>query len=149
MGGGGGCVAVESILADGRNAASVRPGDAIELSDNSLSEAMGEVTYSVTKTAPCVRIVTESGVTLVCSITAPIPTRDGQLTLAPDLAGKSVAVRVLGEARWESVESVESVGVRAIQHISVNDGCFWAGECAGAQILHHNKLAAINVQEGR
>ena len=77
IGGGGGCVAGESILADGRNAASVRPGDAIELSDHSLSESMGDVTYSVTKTAPCVRIVTESGVTLVCSITAPIPTSDG------------------------------------------------------------------------
>jgi predicted phage tail protein len=149
MGGGGGCVAVESILADGRNAASVRPGDIIELSDHSLAKSIGEVTYSVAKAAPCVRIVTGSGVTLVCSITAPIPTHDGELTLAPDLAGRSVAVRVLGEARWESVESIERVGVRAIQHISVNDGSFWAGECAGAQILHHNKMAVINVQEGR
>ena len=41
---------------------------------------------------------------------------------------------------WEAVARVEPVGPIDVQHISVNDKCFWAGERAGTYILHHNKL---------
>jgi hypothetical protein len=40
---------------------------------------------------------------------------------------------------WEKVASVTSVGTIEIQHISINDKCYWAGESKDAFILHHNK----------
>jgi hypothetical protein len=64
------------------------------------------------------------------------------LVLAPALLGKQVAVRKdQGEksvTEWEQVVSVESIGAIQVQHITVGDKCFWAGEQSGAYILHHN-----------
>jgi hypothetical protein len=51
--------------------------------------------------------------------------------------------------RWEGMHAIRDIGMQVVQHISINDGCFWAGLLADAMMLHHNKLAAINVQEGR
>jgi len=60
------------------------------------------------------------------------------------LRGKKVPTRLDGPSgshtAWEMVEVVESVGEIEVQHISVNDKCFWAGEKTGAYILHHNKV---------
>ncbi|MCE4540712.1 hypothetical protein LXT12_26105 [Pelomonas sp. P7] len=110
-----------------------------------LEDAMGEVTYSLRKTQPGYRIVTQSGASLVCSSSAPIPTTDG-LVLAPMLLGKRVATRrALStgtyKSEWEVVESVQEVGLIDVQHITVGDRCFWAGESMGAFILHHNLKA--------
>jgi hypothetical protein len=40
--------------------------------------------------------------------------------------------------RFEQVEAVIEVGEIAIQHITVGDRAFWAGEHRGAYLLHHN-----------
>jgi hypothetical protein len=141
-GGGGGCVSVDSLLPDGRTAGEVTVGSLMQLADERTLEAhIGEVSYSQRKLVPGYRIVTQSGVSLKCSDTAPIPTPDG-LVLAPDLLGKQVPVRrdidgklVVG---WERVEVVAAIGMIEVQHITVGDRCFWAGERAGAYILHHN-----------
>ena len=140
-GGGGACVSIDSVLPDGRLAGAIAVGDQMQLADErTLEPGLGIVSYSQIKTAAGFRITTESGASLKCSDTAPIPTPEG-LVLAPDLQGKRVAVRLdgaNGAVRWEAVTAVEAIGQIQVQHITVGDKCFWAGEKAGAYILHHN-----------
>lgn len=141
-GGGGGCVEIGSFLPDSSTAGSIKVGSAMILADErSLSPGAGVVSYSQEKTASGFRIRTAGGATLVCSDSAPIPTKEG-LVLAPELLNKMVAVRkdeggssLVG---WETVTSVESIGLIQVQHITVGDKCFWAGEKPGLFILHHN-----------
>jgi hypothetical protein len=139
---GEGCVAVDSFLPDGRTAGEIVVGSTMQLADErSLEPALGEVTYSQRKTVPGVRIITQSGISLKCSTTAPIPTSEG-LILAPNLLGKKVPVRRdvdgIPKMSWELIEVVESIGLIEVQHITVGDRCFWAGEKKNGYILHHN-----------
>lgn len=138
----GGCVEVDSFLPDGKKAGDIKVDDLMELADeSSLHAGSGVVSYSQRKTQPGYRVLTESGVSLRCSSTAPIPTREG-LVLAPELLGKEVAVRRDHErgtdTGWETVVSVQDIGSIEVQHITVGDRSFWAGESKGAYILHHN-----------
>lgn len=139
--GGGACVTVNSVLSDGKLAGSVNVNDLMATSDpyDFFETEEGVVTYAETKTQPCVRITTESGATLVCSTTAPIPTLDNGYMLAPTLIHRQVPVMRSNITSWEKVASVEFVGDREVRHITVGDRCFWAGETADAFILHHNK----------
>lgn len=141
-GDGGGCVSIDSLLPDGARAGDIRVGAVMVLADErTLEPGSGVVSYSQLKNAAGYRIVTESGASLKCSDSAPIPTPDG-LVLAPALLGKEVAVRsdVDGSTtlRWEKVTEVLAIGQIQVQHITVGDKCFWAGEKPGAYILHHN-----------
>jgi hypothetical protein len=136
------CVEIHSLLPDGRMAGDIKVGDVMILGDEeTLEPRQGTVTYSARKSARGFRIVTRSGVSLVCSDTAPILTSEG-LVLAPDLLGKTIATLVDtaegAQPRWEAVEVVAEVGTIEIQHITVGDQCFWAGEQKGGYILHHN-----------
>lgn len=138
-----GCVAIESYLPDGRLAGHIKAGDSMELGDDeTLAAATGVVSYSQTKQALGYRIITESGASLVCSDTAPIPSRNKGLLTPDKLLGEEVAVRwdESGQnlARWEKVVKVGAVGTIKVQYITVGNKCFWAGEKKGAYILHHN-----------
>lgn len=144
-GGGGGCVVVESFLPDMRRAGDVAVGDTLAMGDpDTLADRTGTVTFSEAVMQPCVEIVTESGVVLRCSLSAPIPTERDGIVLAPHLAGKRVGVRDGDGARWERVSRIRSLGMRLVRHISVNDGCFWAGAEQGRYVLHHNKQARLS-----
>lgn len=139
--GAGGCVVVESYLGDMRRAGEVRVDDMLDMADAAtLAPRSERVTYSEAKLQPCVELVTASGIVLRCSTTAPLPTRDHGLVLAPHVAGKMVAVRDGNGERWEAVARLRGIGPRMVQHISVNDGCFWAGAEPGRCVLHHNKM---------
>ena len=138
-GGGGGCVAVESHLELGR-AHQVLVGSKLTLAHPvTLEESEGHVTYSMEKTQPGYRIVTREGASLRCSATAPIPTRDGTLRFPTELLGEHVPVKRHGVVGYEEITGVEALGPIQIQHISINDQCFWAGEQNDVFILHHNK----------
>jgi hypothetical protein len=140
-GGGGGCVHVDSRLPDGRRAGDVKVGDTMLLADETLKTIAGIVTYSERKFSHGWRITTKSGVSLMCSDSAPILTTEGYI-LAPLLLGKNIATRIdVGldsRAHWEQVEVLQDVGIIEIQHITVGDRAFWAGEREGLYILHHN-----------
>ena len=145
-GGGDSCVHVNSVLPCGTRAGDIKVGDVMQLgSETDLSPANGEVTFSRLRSAPGFRISTISGISLVCSETAPIPTREAGLLRPAELAGKSVAVRrdtaQGSETGWEAVEAVVAVGDIEVQHITVGDRCFWAGESVNGYILHHNLKA--------
>ncbi len=142
-GGGGTCVHIASLLPDGRTAGEVAVGEAMLLADEkTLHPGVGVVSYSEKKLAKGYRIEAEGGFSLLCSDTAPIPTPQG-LVLAPDLVGHYVAVRkdeagssLVG---WSKVTAVIAVGDIEVQHITVGDKCFWAGDRPGLFILHHNR----------
>ena len=137
------CVHVDSRLPDGRRAGDIKKGDVMQLGDEhspDLHTEVGVVSYSETKRARGFRVTTQSGISLVCSDSAPIWTDKGYIE-APGLLGTHVAVRVDGEkiaVRYEQVEAVVEVGEIDIQHITVGDRAFWAGEQHGAYLLHHN-----------
>jgi hypothetical protein len=139
----GGCVSTASILPDGRTAGDVRVGESMVLGDpDTMESSLGRVTFSTMKEVPGFRITTETGASLVCSDTAPIPAQGRGLLTPQQLLGERVAVRwdENGEstANWEKVVKVDAIGLIKVQHITVGDRCFWAGEKPGAYILHHN-----------
>ena len=142
-GGGGGCVHVDSVLPDGRRAGDIRVGDSMQLGDEyttNIDTTVGLVSYSQEKTVKGFRITTSNGTSLVCSETAPIWTDEGYV-LAPNLLGKKVATRLDDQViaiNFRTVELVEPLGSIQVQHITVGDRAFWAGEKKGAYILHHN-----------
>lgn len=135
------CVTVDALMQDGRRADAVKVGDTLELADEqTLAPASGAVSLSEGATAWCVEITTQQGVVLRCSTTAPIPTRRGCRN-APDVAGCEVAVWMDGQAAptWDSVRSVRALGEQRVQHITCNNGCFWArSEGSPGLMLHHN-----------
>lgn len=146
-GDGGGCVEVHSRLPGELIAGEVEVGNSLQLSDDkTLQSGTGIVSFSQRKSAPGFRITTDNFITLICSDTAPIPTREG-LVLAPELMDKSVATRVdsdgVTRTEWRKVTAVEPIGQIEVQHITVGDKCFWAGEKANRYILHHNTKASF------
>lgn len=143
---GAGCVQVASRLPCGTLAGDILVGSQMQLSDQaSLKAGVGVVSFSKRKKAPGYRLTTVSGISLVCSNTAPIPTTDG-IVLAPNVLGKSVAVRRdeggASQSGWEAVTSVVAIGEIEVQHITVGDKCFWAGEKPDSYILHYNIKSA-------
>jgi hypothetical protein len=135
------CVAITSFFPDGTIAADLQEGVELNTSDpyDFFNGKLSTVTYSETKTKPCVKIVTETGASLVCSTTAPIPSLHNGYKLAPTLMGEMVPVMRHNITKWEKIVSVVCVGDLEVRHITVGDRCFWAGETADAFILHHNK----------
>lgn len=139
----GGCVEVNSFTPGGKIAKNVQVGTELELSDESTLEAsLGIVSYSEKKKAPGYKITTENGITLICSDTAPIPTKNG-IVLAPKTKGEFVATRIdlngKTSKQWSQVISVNFIGDIEVQHITVGNRSFWAGKEFNKYILHHNR----------
>jgi hypothetical protein len=132
------CVSIGSYLPDGRTAGDVKVGDYMHLADEvSLEPFFDKVSYSEPSLQDSVLIITEKGVELECSKTAPIPTKKG-IILSPNVEGEFVAVNIRGKASWDKVVAVKELGEIWVQHITVNNKSFWAGKQDGMFILHHN-----------
>lgn len=138
--GGGACVTVNSWLPGHGEAGAIAVDDLLELVVDAATfrRRAGRVTYAVRKLAPCVRIITESGISLDCSTTAPILCSDESLVLAPDLAGRLIPVSDFGDHRHERVAAVEDIGEREVIHITCENSVFLAGRTRGRYIGHHN-----------
>jgi hypothetical protein len=138
------CILSNFPYADPGTAGEAKVGDRLLLADplDLTNPVMGEVTYSELSNAPCYRIVTCKGASLVCSATAPIPVEAGGFRTPDKLMGHKVPVWITGNApAYDVVVDVQQVGYRFVQHIAVGDRCFWAGEQPGRFILHHNLRA--------
>ncbi len=137
--GGEGCVVVGSYVVGFDRADAIEVGDTMQVVDPlSFELSEGEVSYSETKTMPCVRVTTSSGIELECSTTAPIANRAGEQVLAPDLMGHDVPVMDHGMNGYDKVVSVEPIGDREVRHITVENNFFPAGKEKGRYLLHHN-----------
>jgi len=150
--GGAGCVvlesyipAVESTVINSRlieQAWQLRTDHNISLGkgDASLETYMGKVVFNYIELQPCVRLLTKSGVSLVCSTTAPIFTKDLEFVDAPNLIRKEVACMKNDETFWDEIVSIEDVGEKFVAVINAGDTAFWAGETNEAYMLHHNVI---------
>ena len=121
-----------------RQAWQMLPGSAILLSSEDLENTVGTIEKVHTRPEPCVRLVTESGISLVCSHSAPIMTESKDYLDAPETLGARVAVMSNDEARFEEVTEVVDMGILEVRPISAGNQNFWAGEKDGEYILHHN-----------
>lgn len=150
-GGGGGCVALESFIPmieteqkhngkDITNAWMLESGMKISLGNDSLEIVDGQVIKTLNDYQPCVRIETADGISLVCSTTAPILTKDDGFVLAPKLFGKRVAVMRNGRTWYDEVVRLEDIGMKFVRVIDTGNNSFWAGEKPGSFILHHNVM---------
>ncbi len=147
--GGGGCVALESFVPmveieqkhNGREitkAWMLESGMKISLGTEELQIVDGSVVKTLNDYQPCVRISTSDGITLVCSTTAPILTKDKGFIPATEVYGKRVAVMRNGVTWYDEVVGLEDVGMKFVRVIDAGNNSFWAGERPGAFILHHN-----------
>ena len=147
--GGGGCVALESYipLVETEKKHNKRPitvawmlesGMKISLGTDSLEIVDGQVVKTLNDYQPCVRISTSDGITLVCSTTAPIYTKDQGFIPAIEVYGKCVAVMRNGNTWFDEVVGLEDVGYKFVRVIDAGNNSFWAGEKPGNFILHHN-----------
>ena len=146
---GGGCVLldsyiplVESEIFNGREikqAYQLREGYAISLNtaDEELNTYIGSVVFNVVDLQPCVRIETAQGISLNCSTTAPIFTKDSEFIDAPDLMNKQILCMKDNKEFWDEVVSIESIGEKFVAVINAGDTAFWAGEQDGSYVLHH------------
>lgn len=150
-GGGGGydeiprCVAVEMVMDNGLSAGAVQSGHRFETHD-----PMEGFTRKALRVAgapvlqPCIRIVTETGAALVCSRSTPFTDPDAPAdlpeftTLAPDMLGKRVWVRMLGVVTQDTVVKVEDAGSRNVVPLDFGGRSFPAGEAREALIYSHN-----------
>jgi hypothetical protein len=148
-GGGGGCVALESFIPlveteqkhNGREitkAWMLESGMKISLGTEELIIVDGSVVKTLNDYQPCVRISTVDGITLVCSTTAPIYTKEKGFIPATEVYGKRVAVMRNGRTWYDEVVGLEDVGMKFVRVIDAGDNSFWAGERPGGFILHHN-----------
>jgi len=147
--GGGGCVALESFVPlveteqkhNGREitkAWMLESGMKISLGTEELEIVDGNVVKTLNDYQPCVRISTSDGITLVCSTTAPILTKDKGFIPATEVYGKRVAVMRNGVTWYDEVVGLEDVGMKFVRVIDAGNNSFWAGERPGSFILHHN-----------
>ena len=148
-GGGGGCVALESFIPmvetekmhNGRPvtyAWQLEEGMAISLGTEDLQIVNGKVVKTLNDYQPCVCITTADGISLVCSTTAPILTKESGFIPAPEVFGKRVAVMRNGVTWFDEVVNLENVGNKFVRVIDTDDNSFWAGATPDGYILHHN-----------
>lgn len=138
--GGPGCVTTDSIIFAAGVAGDVKIGDYLTvISAINYEHGLGLVSQAERKFAECVRITSESGVSLSCSTSAPIADCHGAQILAPDLLGVTVLIDDNGIIKHEKIVSVENIGLQEIIHITCENNFFLAGSETGRYFLHHNQ----------
>lgn len=134
------CVCIDQDIFGFGSPESVLVGDIMPtVNPETFEMGLHEVTYSTTKEADCVQIITNVGATLKCSLTAPLLGRDGTPVLAGDLAmGDEIAYSENGMFDYAIVVESIDIGKQLVRHITCGDQYFLAGNGNGKYILHHN-----------
>ena len=135
-GGGGLCVADDMFVRERLRAGEAKPGDVFDCVDLPTGQHRHQrPMLGVTRgTEECVRIVTDRGAALVCSISTPFDTVDGRMLLAPQMLGEEV----LTDDGIERVVSVTPVGRRSVSRIHLGGVSYAAGEDPARRIYSHN-----------
>lgn len=139
-GGGGGCVAATSYVLADKTAADVVVGDVLFGMTDSLEFMKMAVKSNRPEYQDSVRITMTTGATLVVSKSTPLTLRDGSLLMVADLtAGIELPVQY-DEATpfWDTVASVEEMGMVEVQVINIGGHSYAAGEQPNAFIYTHN-----------
>lgn len=153
QGGGGGCVALESFIPlaeleqkhngrDIRYAWMLESGMKISIADDDAKLGISSVKKALNDYQPCIRLITSDGISLICSTTAKIMTKEDGYIPALELYGKRVAVMRNNNVWFDEIVQLESVGMKHVRVIDANNTGFWAGERPGSYILHHNVIVS-------
>jgi hypothetical protein len=140
-GGGGYCVESTSWMPDSRQARDYVSGDAIKILDE---EAWDRAAYGLVESSeqihyqPCVRLISESGISVVVSLTTPCTTKEGHIVYAPDSRGHELPVEDSEGFRWERIVEVHLAGLRTVSRIRCHGRTYAAGEYIGRFIYTHN-----------
>lgn len=135
------CVDANSWMADDRLAFEYAQGDLIRIIDETTWSQSAHTNVNANKIVnevPCVRLTSRSGITVVVSMTTPCTLLGGNVIAASHALGSVLAVEDAQGFRWEVITDVEDVGLRAVAHISANNGTYAAGEQYGRFIYTHN-----------
>jgi hypothetical protein len=120
-------------------AGAVVVGDRLKIIDPMTGTTRwGTVSMSKPAYVDCVRVVQRGGVTLSCSVTAPLGCPDGVATLAPDALGRPVTGLDAGALVRADIVRVAAIGKCWVQHITCEDDFFLAGDQPGRYLAHHN-----------
>jgi hypothetical protein len=121
------------------SAGAVVVGDRLKIIDPITGATRwGRVSMSKPAYVDCVRVVQRGGVTLSCSVTAPLGCPDGFATLAPESLGRPVTGLDAGAIVRAEIVHVASIGKCWVQHITCEDDFFLAGDQPGRYLAHHN-----------
>ncbi len=137
------CAWDEALLASGQRVGDAQIGDALIVLN---ADGDGYVPHAIAAIRPgfepCVRLVSESGITLTCSTTTPITTRDegGAFIVvpAPDSFGIEVPVLDAHGFRWERIRTVEPRGELPVRLLSCGGATYAAGDVPGRWMFTHN-----------
>lgn len=136
------CVAIESFLPDGTLAGDVIPNYSMPCYNhraNNPNIFHWPVQANHISESECLRMVTESGASLIASVTTPMTLENDQCVFLPDmLHRKALVYRRNGSFRWEYVVELTPVGVRPVAKIHVHNQCYFSGETMDAFIATHN-----------
>jgi len=157
--GGGGCIVLDSFvpyleekLHNNKpitQAYQLESGMKILLGDEKLNLVHGIIRKALIDYQPCLKIQTSDGISLICSHSAKIYTKEHGYLLATELFGKRVGVMRHNKTYnnqvimhptvfYDEVVSIIDVGMKYVRVIDSGDNAFWAGEKQGSYILHHN-----------
>lgn len=110
--------------------------------------SLAPVTRNTLSMQPCVRITTDLGAELTCSMSTPFILQAGGTVLAPAMLGQRVLVwRKVDQPGamfdadhliWETVCTVEYVGEQPVRHISIGGQSFPAGADPRVLVFSHN-----------
>ncbi len=151
-GGGGGdgtdsCVTVFMRMSDGTLAGELQAGDVhpcLDPAEGPTEQPARWVGAAVMR--PCVRLVTDSGATLVCSTTTPFTHVDAPAdlpeysSLAPDMLGREVVVLRRGIRFVEPVVNVHDAGMQWVVPADFGGRSFPAGESAEAGFIYSHNM---------
>lgn len=147
--GGGGCVVLESYIPyvehdkkhnmkDITNAYMLEQDMKISLGNTDLKTSTGIVKKVLNDVQPCVKVTTSDGISLVCSITAQLLSKESGYISAIDSYGKNIAVMRNNRTWYDEVVSIDNVGNKFVRVIDAGGNGFWAGSVPGSYVLHHN-----------
>lgn len=141
FGGSGGCVVPSSFMPNGKRAEDMRVGDELTVLDyGDMSKTLKSKVeaHRVVAAQPCLRIKSESGIWVECSLSTPLTLQDGSVVYGRDVLGKELAVQDKDGFRWEKITSVTNVGEKDVILISANNQTYAAGGERDRFIFTHN-----------
>ena len=142
--GGGGwsdnCVQADSFMPSGIKARQIVAGDLVETLDYATMNdvTLTPVSKNLLAESECVKLTSESGIQLICSVTTPCTLIDRKVVMAPLVKGCWLPVSDEQGFRWEQIVEVEHVGIMEVSRISCDCQTYAAGLVPGKFIFTHN-----------
>lgn len=131
------CVCDGMFVAEDRYASDAKPGDLFDCMDmprEGMKKFQRPLQSIESARSMCVRITTDRGAVLECSVSTPFDLLNGKTAKAVDMLG----YRVVTDRGLETVVDVFPLGERRVYHIHLGGISFAAGKDARHRIYSHN-----------